>query len=74
MSIVDEPDRKDSYSVKEFCERNSISRAFFYLLLKRGAGPKISKRGSRTLISREAAAEWRRAQDTAPTTATESAA
>jgi hypothetical protein len=32
----------------------------FYNLLKRGDGPAIMKVGRRTLISAEAAAEWRR--------------
>ena len=40
--------------------RNGISRAMFYKLLKAGTGPKIMKVGERTLISSEAAAEWRR--------------
>ena len=32
----------------------------FYEMIKRGLGPKIMKVGARTLISTEAAAEWRR--------------
>jgi hypothetical protein len=46
--------------VDRFCREHGISRAHFYNLLKRGDGPVIMKVGRRTLISAEAAAEWRR--------------
>jgi hypothetical protein len=46
--------------VNEFCREHGISRAHFYNLLQRGDGPAIMKVGRRTLISAEAAAEWRR--------------
>jgi predicted DNA-binding transcriptional regulator AlpA len=46
--------------VNGFCREHGISRAHFYNLLKRGDGPAIMKVGRRTLISAEAAAEWRR--------------
>ena len=46
--------------VSGFCREHGISRAHFYNLLKRGDGPVIMKVGRRTLISAEAAAEWRR--------------
>jgi len=51
---------QEVFSVSQFCEAHNISRATFYLLLKNGEGPKIFKVGKRTLISREAAAEWRK--------------
>ncbi len=47
-------------SVAEFCIRHSITKPTFYEMFKRGLGPKIMKVGARTLISMEAAAEWRR--------------
>ena len=50
---------KAAYSVAEFCAAHGISRATFYNLLKAGLGPRIMKLGSRTLISTEAALEWR---------------
>jgi len=50
----------DAYSVDEFCRRHNLCRASFYNLVKAGRGPRIMKVGSRTLISIEAAAEWRR--------------
>lgn len=48
-----------AYSVREFCEAHSLSRAFFYKLRDQGMGPQIMKLGRRTLISREAAQQWR---------------
>lgn len=50
----------DADSVKEFCRRHGFSPATFYNLRRAGLGPKIFKVGKRTLISREAGAEWRR--------------
>jgi len=50
----------DTYSVEQFCTSHNISRASFYQLLKDGKGPAIMKVGRRTLISREAAAAWRK--------------
>jgi hypothetical protein len=48
-----------AYSVTDFCKAHSISRAYLYLLLKTGRGPRLMKVGRRTLISAEAALEWR---------------
>jgi excisionase family DNA binding protein len=47
-------------SVAEFCHQHGISRGTFYKLLNEGRGPKAVKIGRRTLISSEAAEEWRR--------------
>jgi excisionase family DNA binding protein len=47
-------------SVAEFCHQHGISRGTFYKLLGEGRGPKAVKIGRRTLISSEAAEEWRR--------------
>lgn len=49
-----------TYTVPQFCDAHNISRAFFYQLLKNDSGPQVLKLGRRTLISGEAAAEWRR--------------
>ncbi len=54
-----------TYSVADFCREHSISRAFFYKLLLEGCGPRVMKVGRRTLISREAAEEWRRRMENA---------
>ena len=49
-----------AFSVREFCGQHGISRAAFYVLLANGDGPRVMKVGRRTLISAEAAAEWRK--------------
>jgi hypothetical protein len=54
-----------AFTVPEFCEAHRISRALFYLLLKRGDGPRLLKAGRRTLITVDAAAEWRRRMEAA---------
>ena len=46
-------------SVAAFCAQHSVSRSLFYRLLKDGRGPRLTKISRRTLISAEAAAEWR---------------
>ena len=46
-------------SVPEFCEAFRISRDFYYKLKRQGRAPREMKLGNRTLISLEAAAEWR---------------
>ena len=48
------------FSVAEFCHAHGISRGTFYKLFGEGRGPKAVKIGRRTLISNEAAEEWRR--------------
>lgn len=50
----------DSYDIITFCQRNSVCRATLYNLWRRGEGPRWMQVGSRRLISREAATEWRR--------------
>jgi predicted DNA-binding transcriptional regulator AlpA len=51
---------KDAYSILEFCQRHGISRSALYNSIRGDAGPRLMKVGARTLISKEAAAEWRR--------------
>jgi predicted DNA-binding transcriptional regulator AlpA len=46
-------------SVPDFCADNGISRSLFYRLVQEGRGPRLTKVCRRTLISPEAAAEWR---------------
>lgn len=50
---------RQAYTIDEFCQAYRICRASFYNLIKTGEGPRHFKIGSRTLISTEAAAEWR---------------
>jgi predicted DNA-binding transcriptional regulator AlpA len=47
-------------AIKQFCADHGISRSFFYKLIAEGRGPRLCKLGARTLISAEAAADWRR--------------
>lgn len=57
-----------AYTVLEFCQAHRISRSLFYEMRKNGLAPKQMKVGSRTLISAEAAKEWRRAAEREPIT------
>lgn len=50
---------REAYGVDEFAKRHGISRAYVYLLWQRGDGPRFMHVGSRRLITREAASEWR---------------
>lgn len=56
----------DVFSINEFCRRHGICRATFYNLLKAGRGPALMRVGSRVLISREAAEQWRRKMEADP--------
>jgi predicted DNA-binding transcriptional regulator AlpA len=56
---------RNAYDIIEFCHLHSISRSAFYNSLKNGTGPRIMRLGSRVLISKEAAAEWRREREQA---------
>lgn len=53
-------DTKAAVSFREFCAQHGFSTAKGYLLLAQGKGPRIMKIGTRTLVTNEAAAEWRR--------------
>jgi predicted DNA-binding transcriptional regulator AlpA len=53
----------DAQSVDSFCESNGISRSFFYKLHREGHAPRIMKVGRRTLISADAAVEWRKSME-----------
>jgi hypothetical protein len=59
------PDRADAYTVDEFCDLNRISRVKFYALLREGRGPRLMRVDSKIRISKEAAADWRRASEAA---------
>jgi hypothetical protein len=54
-------------SIPQFCDRHGISEAFYHVLRQRGEGPDTMQIGARTLISAEAAAQWR-VKHTTPTT------
>ena len=59
------PLAKKAFSIDEFCSVHGISRAMFYKILKEGGGPRTMRVGSRTLISDEASADWRRQMEAA---------
>lgn len=56
----------EAYSILQFCAAHGISRASFYNLVTAGKAPRTMKVGGRVLISKEAAADWRRACEQAP--------
>lgn len=56
---------KDAYNIYEFCQRHGLSRSAFYNAINAGEGPCIMRVGSRVMISREAAEEWRREREEA---------
>jgi hypothetical protein len=54
-----------AYSIAEFCRAYRLSRAFFYVLKKRGEAPTVMKVGKRALVSDEAARHWRERMESA---------
>jgi hypothetical protein len=48
-----------AYSVDGFCRAHSLSRSKFYEMLRSGEGPRVMKCGAKTLVSVEAARDWR---------------
>jgi hypothetical protein len=48
-----------AFTVPEFCEAHRISPWLFYSLQRKGRGPRVMHAGGRTLVSIEAAADWR---------------
>ena len=57
------PPPRLALSIPEFCEAFGISEDFFYTLKRQGKAPRLMKVGARTLISLEAAADWRRERE-----------
>jgi hypothetical protein len=55
----------DAYTIAEFCKRHRISHQLFYKLKPQGLMPVTFRLGARVLISREAAAQWRREREAA---------
>jgi excisionase family DNA binding protein len=47
-------------TIDDFCRAFGLGRSTIYRLIQQGAGPRVMKVGRRTLISVEAADEWRR--------------
>lgn len=56
---------KAAFSFDEFCSAHGLSRAMLYKMIRASKGPRVMKVGTRSLISAEAAADWRRAMEAA---------
>jgi predicted DNA-binding transcriptional regulator AlpA len=56
-------DGLDALSIPQFCARHGISPQTFYRMKAEGIAPAMFKLGTRVLISREAAAAWRRERE-----------
>jgi hypothetical protein len=54
-----------AFSVAAFCRSHGISRSLLYLLWREKRGPRVLRVRGRTLISAEAAADWRREMEAA---------
>lgn len=57
------PSPRLALNILEFCAAFGISEDFFYKLKRQGQAPRLMKVGARTLISMEAAKEWRIARE-----------
>jgi len=55
----------DAFDIPAFCSAHAISRSTFYNPRRDGKAPRLMRVGSRVLISKEAAADWRRARESA---------
>jgi hypothetical protein len=51
------------FTIETFCRDHHISKAFFHKLRNEGRGPRLTRIGSRVLITAEAAAAWRAARE-----------
>jgi hypothetical protein len=56
---------RQAYSIQEFCDAHSISRATYYNLRKAGKGPIEMEVNARKLISIESASAWRKQMEAA---------
>lgn len=55
-----------TFTIAEWCEMRKISRAYFYVLAKRGEAPKTIRFGARSVrITAEADAAWLAAREAA---------
>jgi hypothetical protein len=63
-----------AYSIAQFCAAHDLSEDMFYKMQRQGWGPAVMKVGTRTLISVESAAAWRREREAATAATTPGAA
>jgi hypothetical protein len=52
-----------AYSIKQFCQAHGISEMTYHRLRRLGLGPRTMKVLNRTIITHEAAADWRRERE-----------
>lgn len=52
-----------AFTIEEFCKSHGFSRAHYFNLQRASEGPRVMHVGARVLISREAAADWRKARE-----------
>src|SRR5215510_11506288 len=52
-----------AFSIREFCAAHRISQSMYFKMRNLGLGPREMAVGRRTLISIEAAADWRRERE-----------
>jgi hypothetical protein len=52
-----------AYTIDEFCRAHRFSRAQYFNIKKEGKGPREMRVGTRVIISKEAAADWRRERE-----------
>jgi len=62
MAVVPAVDVQ-SFSIVEFCRRNSISRSHYYGMRKLGIGPREMRVLSRVLITKAAETDWQRERE-----------
>ena len=65
FAAVGPPSPRLALSILEFCDAHGISEGFYYKLKKQGQGPREMRLGTRTLITFESAADWRRERERA---------
>ena len=53
----------DVHSIESFCRSNGISVTTYFMLKRKGKGPREMKVGKRILISPQAEADWRRERE-----------
>jgi hypothetical protein len=57
-----------AYTIPEFCEAHRISESMYYKIRADGLGPREARAFTKVIITKEAAADWRRARETPTTT------
>src|SRR5262245_6656143 len=57
------PPDAGAFTIEDFCALHRLSRAMYYKLKEQDKAPREIRLGTKVLISREAAAEWRRERE-----------